>query len=128
MKKPPIEKIEKILLDYYGNILVCAKNMGVRRETLYQWIRSSERLKKAVVAGREAMIDFTESNLFKNIAKGKEASIFFYLKTQGKKRGYIEKQEIVLPDGVKLNITDPEAEMKKRGIPIPVVGNEDVVE
>jgi hypothetical protein len=34
--------------------------------------------------------------LLENIKSKKESSIFFYLKTQGKQRGYVERQEIDL--------------------------------
>ena len=32
--------------------------------------------------------------LYKNIKDGRETSLIFYLKTKGKQRGYIEKQEL----------------------------------
>ena len=38
----------------------------------------------------EEVLDMAESMLKKNIHEQKEASIFFFLKTKGKKRGYIE--------------------------------------
>ncbi len=39
-------------------------------------------------------MDFAESQLYKQIKEGSTAATIFYLKTKGKKRGYIERQEI----------------------------------
>ena len=39
----------------------------------------------------EGSIDFAETMLHKNIRDGNVPSIIFYLKTKGKKRGYIEQ-------------------------------------
>lgn len=66
----------------------------MERQTLYNWIESDEELKKSLSDIRESMIDMTEGQMFKLIQEGNPAAIFFHLKTQGRKRGYIEKQEI----------------------------------
>ena len=46
------------------------------------------------------------ANLKHNIEKAKEASVFFYLKTKGKKRGYIERQEIQHEGDIKSTIIE----------------------
>ena len=43
---------------------------------------------------KEGLLDFAEHQLLSNIKEGKTAEILFYLKTKGKKRGYIERQEV----------------------------------
>lgn len=43
---------------------------------------------------KETLLDLAESKLIQNIQDQDTTSIIFYLKTQGKKRGYIEKSEI----------------------------------
>ena len=42
----------------------------------------------------ESLVDLVESKLIENIKENDNTSIIFFLKTKGKKRGYIEKQEI----------------------------------
>jgi len=38
--------------------------------------------------------------LFENIRDGKTSETIFYLKTKGKNRGYVERQEITGADGM----------------------------
>ena len=44
------------------------------------------------------MVDMSEGALFKQIQEGNPAAIFFHLKTMGKKRGYVERQEVMNMD------------------------------
>ena len=41
------------------------------------------------------MVDIAESALLKNVLAGDNCAIIFTLKTIGKSRGYVERQEIV---------------------------------
>ena len=56
---------------------------------------------------KEISLDFVESAQFNEIRNGNATLIIWYLKTQGRSRGYIEKQEIVLD-------TDTTAELEWR--------------
>jgi hypothetical protein len=48
------------------------------------------------------MRDLAEMKLLSAIREGKTAELLFYLKTKGKKRGYVERQEITGIDGQQL--------------------------
>ena len=77
--------------------------MGLSRQHLHALIDENAQEYDPVVAqgraeGLERRLDFAESKLDENIAAGKEASIFFLLKTLGKNRGYTDRQEISGPD------------------------------
>ena len=91
--------------DTKGFVSTAAKRLGISRVQLYRIINKHPTVKEALTDAREEMKDFAESKLFTNIQEGKEASIFFYLKTQAKERGYIERQQLEhtwqsqLPDG-----------------------------
>jgi hypothetical protein len=55
--------------------------------------------KKAVEDLNDVAIDFAESQLHKQIKDGNSTATIFYLKTKGKKRGYVERQEIEATGG-----------------------------
>ena len=79
------------ITDSHGILSVAAKKLKCSRQTIYNHLKKSKRLQAIYNNENEAMIDFAEMKLFENIQAGKEASIFFYLKTKAKHRGYIER-------------------------------------
>ena len=99
------EAIIKVLNKQGGLLKQSAKKIGIARSTLYLWIygrkskdeskvlEPDEELIQAVKDAREDMIDYAEGALKKKIKEGDNTSIIFYLKTQGKDRGYVERQE-----------------------------------
>jgi hypothetical protein len=89
LKKAMIDALEKSL----GIVTTAAKSVGIDRTTHYRWLNEDEDYKKAVEDIAEVVIDFAESQLHKQIKEGNQSSTIFYLKTKGKKRGYIEAQE-----------------------------------
>jgi len=48
-----------------------------------------------MVAEKESLLDLAESKLISNIQDGDNTAIIFFLKTQGKERGYIERNEMI---------------------------------
>jgi len=89
-KRPKTKIIVEALNKSGGLILPTSKALGVTDYTLRRWIKKSKELQEAVTEAREHTLDIAESSLLENVKAGKEASIFFVLKTLGKKRGYIE--------------------------------------
>tara|TARA_R110002050_G_scaffold81055_6_gene173256 strand:- start:499 stop:732 length:234 start_codon:yes stop_codon:yes gene_type:complete len=57
-------------------------------------MKEDKEFAKAVEEIKEAQVDYVEGQLIKNISKGKETSIIFYLKSKAKDRGYAEKLDI----------------------------------
>jgi hypothetical protein len=108
MKKPERSVIEKAIVKAFGNLSAASKSLGVDRHTLYSWIEQ-DGLEQAVVEGRNSRLDFVEGKLDQKIDSGDTTAIIFFLKTQGKSRGYVERQEITGADGKKIfevNIVD----------------------
>lgn len=79
-------------MEALGNISVAAESLKVVRNTLVKWI-DEEDLKEVVIEARNARLDFAESKLDQNINNGDTTAIIFLLKTLGKERGYVERQE-----------------------------------
>jgi hypothetical protein len=101
MKKPDRSIIKEAIVKAFGNLSTAAKSLAIERATLYAWIES-EGLEEAVQEGRNKRLDFAESMLDKGMKDGNMTAIIFYLKTQGKSRGYVERQEVTGADGKKL--------------------------
>ena len=86
-KQLMLEKLEFHL----GIVSKACKDANICRTTHYQWMNDDPEYNKAVNDISEFAIDFVESELFRQIKDGNVTAIIFYLKTKGKKRGYIEK-------------------------------------
>jgi hypothetical protein len=89
-KKAMLEALEKSL----GVVTSACKAVEISRETHYRWMREDENYKQAVDDLANVALDFAESQLHKQIKGGNPTATIFYLKTKGKNRGYIERQEI----------------------------------
>lgn len=76
-----------------GLVTVVAKRLGYSRMHVYRLLDKYATAKEALEDERESMKDFTENKLFDMIDDKIPAAVFFYLKTQAKDRGYVEKQE-----------------------------------
>jgi hypothetical protein len=76
-----------------GVVTPACKSAGVDRSTHYRWMEKDENYKKKVEDIDNIVLDFVESKLHTKIKNDDTTSILFYLKTKGKKRGYVEKTE-----------------------------------
>ena len=77
-----------------GVVTSACKAVGISRETHYKWLREDADYKYKVEDLSNIALDFAESQLHNQIKNGSTPATIFYLKTKGKKRGYIERQEI----------------------------------
>lgn len=89
-KKALLEALEKSL----GVVTSACKTVGVDRTTFYKYVNEDADFKRAVDDVENIALDFAESQLHKQIQNGEVSSTIFFLKTKGKKRGYVEKQEV----------------------------------
>jgi hypothetical protein len=101
-KKGLIEALEKSL----GIVTTACKSVGIGRTTFYTYYNEDEDFKKAVDEIGNVALDFAESQLHKQIGDGNSSATIFYLKTKGKKRGYIERSELDLTseEPIKINV------------------------
>lgn len=120
--KPSIDQFEQVANACGGILSDIAANFKVARNTVYSWCENDSEFKQALDDSRERFVDLAESNLRKLVAgvpaieKGEngenrfagwierpsEVAILFTLKTRGKKRGYIERQELTGANGSEL--------------------------
>lgn len=76
-----------------GVVSEACEKANITRATHYNYMNEDPDYKKAVEEIAERVLDFAESELFKQIREGSTTATIFLLKTKGKKRGYIERQE-----------------------------------
>ena len=101
-KKAMLKALEKSL----GIVTNACNEVGIARWTHYRWMDEDPEYKQAVADLADVAIDFAESKLFEKITgvtvqtgeniyeqPPSDTAIIFYLKTKGKRRGYVEKQE-----------------------------------
>jgi hypothetical protein len=88
-----------------GFISTAAQFCGVSRQTFYTYLRKYATVQQALEDAREKNHDFVESKLMKAIDDGNVTAMIFYLKTQCKKRGYIERTEFTGRDGGPIETT-----------------------
>lgn len=98
------EQIAAALKAANGNVSEAARQLGSCRDTIYQHMQADPALMTILTDAREALVDSAESALSKLISEGNVAAVIFALKTQGKKRGWVERQEITGADGDALKI------------------------
>lgn len=98
-KRAMIEALEKSL----GVVTTACKIVGIDRTLHYKWMKEDQEYADEVLSLSEMVLDFAESKLHNLISTGDTTATIFFLKTKGKKRGYIERQEITGADGDKLN-------------------------
>jgi hypothetical protein len=100
-KKALLKALEKSM----GIVSKACQIVNLDRSTFYKYYNEDEQFAEDVDNMQDYVLDFAESKLLENIKDKKETSIIFYLKTKGRKRGYIEKQDVdVTTKGKEVNI------------------------
>jgi hypothetical protein len=94
-KRAMLDALEKSL----GVVTAACKAVGIGRTTHYLWMQEDAEYRAAVEGLSDVALDFAESQLHKQIKDGNSTATIFFLKTKGKKRGYIERQEVEVASG-----------------------------
>ena len=89
-----------------ANVTKACENVNVGRQTYYNWLESDEDFKAECDHVEQSLIDIAESKLLQLMkgikVEGSKGSynkppdvtaLIFFLKTKGKKRGYVERTE-----------------------------------
>jgi hypothetical protein len=100
LKKSLLVALEKNM----GNISAACKALKCHRDTFYYHYKRDLKFKEQVDSLSEVALDAVEDYLFRRIKKGDTTAIIFYLKTKGKSRGYIERQEVEQNGTIKIVI------------------------
>ena len=102
LNKAMIKALEQSL----GVVTTAAKIAGIDRSTHYEWLKTDEDYNQKVIDLENVTLDFAESQLHKQVKEGNTTATIFLLKTKGKKRGYIERQEIQMDGAIESKIIE----------------------
>jgi hypothetical protein len=91
--------------DSRGMVHVAARQLGVARKTVYDYLKKHKRLRDLLEEERAYTTDTAELALYHAIANGEAWAVCFYLKTQGKDRGYVERTEIAGVEDKPIKVT-----------------------
>ena len=82
-----------------GAVYLAARELGCAPNTIYNRMKKTPALKQAVEDARGEVVDYAEQKLRLAILNGEPWAIAMALKTIGKHRGYVERQEVTGADG-----------------------------
>lgn len=89
-----VEQITEAIKKTGGIVQKIANNLSCDWKTAERYINMYDETKEAYKAEKESLLDLAEAKIIESIEKGNTIDAKWYLATQGKKRGYTEKQEI----------------------------------
>jgi hypothetical protein len=97
-----------------GLVTVAARRLECHPDTIRHYVNRYVTVKSALTVARDTMTDMAEAQLFNHITAGDMGAITFYLRTQGRDRGYVERREITGAEGgpVRVLSEDP-ADMRE---------------
>ena len=108
LKKNLLAALEKSL----GIVTTACKIVDCNRSTFYKYYNNDQDFKNAVDELENLTLDFVESKLHKQIKDDNTTATIFYLKTKGKKRGYVERREVEMTAEVSTSKLSPEKKKK----------------
>ena len=108
-KKKLLIALEKHL----GVVSSACNEAGISRTTYYDYYKKDSKFKNAVDELQNVALDLVESKLFNQIHNDNPSATIFYLKTKGKKRGYIEQNIIEHKGGIESKLIQWKPSQKK---------------
>ena len=97
------ESLLKALEQSLGVVTVACREANIPRSTYYKWLKEDQVFAEQVQDIENVALDFAESKLHNQIDENNTSATIFYLKTKGKSRGYVERQEITGAEGMPTN-------------------------
>ncbi len=100
-----IKAVEPQIRKSRGNLAAVGRAFGVTRSAVSHFVTRHPTLLAVVEDARETLLDTAESALHKAVRKGEGWAVCFFLKCQGKKRGYIERTETEISGALQAEVT-----------------------
>ena len=101
---PTAKKQIAAIVEAQGFVTRACDILGIGRTTFYTYLKRYPTAQQALSDTREKRHEWVESKLMKAVGKDNLTAIIFYLKTQGKHLGYVERQEVEPIGEVKIRV------------------------
>ena len=82
-----------------GMVYLAARKIGCNPQTIYNRMKTNAAIREACDNARGELIDISEQKLRLAVMNGEPWAVAMVLKTLGKSRGYVERQEVTGADG-----------------------------
>jgi phage terminase large subunit len=89
------EQVLEQIRKYHGNLSAVAKAFHAGRGTIHKFVNMHPEVKIELFQVREAMLDAVENKFYNSTLAGNVTCMIFYLKTQGRSRGWIESRMLL---------------------------------
>jgi hypothetical protein len=89
-----MDQVSAALVASKGLVFLAAKRLKCDPDTIYNYCKRYPTLASLRQALRGQMVDLAEQKLWESIQKGEPWGVTLCLKTLGKERGYVERQEV----------------------------------
>lgn len=88
-----LSQIVKALDQSAGIVTLAAQKLKITPQALRRYLRQFPELQEARDEATERNLDLAESNVVRGLQQNDKTYTIFYLKTKGKERGWVERQE-----------------------------------
>lgn len=89
------QQVIQAIRETKGLVSLAAKRLGCHPDTVRRYAARYPTVAAALREERAAMTDVAELALYSAIQRGEPWAVTFYLKTQGKDRGYTERIDVI---------------------------------
>lgn len=90
-RKRTKERLLIALAESKGIVSYACEAVKITRKTFYEWVKEDAEFAEKVEEITESTLDKVEGKLLEAINDDNLTAIIFYLKTKGRKRGYVEQ-------------------------------------
>ena len=95
----PTRSIIAALQETHGMVYIAAQKLGCSPMTIYRRAEKDKKVRETIDNFRGLFIDKAELKLEQAVMNGEPWALTLTLKTLGKQRGYVERQEVTGADG-----------------------------
>mgnify|MGYP001589873884 FL=1 len=101
-EKFQVAQVIEALRNTKGLVTLAAQRLNCEPDTVRNYAKRHPTVAAALKEERSKMTDVAELSLYNKIVAGEGWAVCFYLKTQGRDRGYVERHEVTGKDGGEL--------------------------